>query len=43
MGAPYAGNLQRACRRLSQGELPAGRKSSILVLIGILTSTTEEQ
>ena len=30
------GNLQRACRRLAQGELPASRKSSILVLIGII-------
>jgi len=38
---PTPGNLQPACRRLAQGELPAGRKSSILVLIGILTSTTE--
>jgi hypothetical protein len=38
---PTPGILQRACRRLAQGELPAGRKSSILVLIGILPSTTE--
>jgi hypothetical protein len=38
---PTPGNLQRTCRQLAQGELPASRKSSILVLIGILTSTTE--